>query len=51
MYKVSHRAKVYISGKTVVYIQVNSRKVSNMEKENGEKLLIIQNVIDLKVNI
>lgn len=51
MFKENHKVKVYINGKMVVYIVESSKKVLNMEKENGEKLLIIQNVTDLKVNI
>jgi len=51
MFKENHKVKVYINGKMVVYIVVSSKKVLSMEKENGEKLLITQNVTDLKVNI
>ena len=51
MFKENHKVKVYINGKMVVYIVVSSKKVLSMEKENGEKLLIIQNVTDSRVNI
>jgi hypothetical protein len=51
MFKENHKVKVYINGKMVVYIVVSSKKVLSMEKENGEKQLIIQSVTDLRVNI
>jgi hypothetical protein len=51
MFKVNHLVRVYINGKMEVYIVGSSKKALSMEKENGEKLQIIQNATDLKVNI
>jgi hypothetical protein len=41
----------YINGKMEVFIKVNSKKVTRMEKVNGRKLKTLQNAIDSKVTI
>ena len=41
----------YINGKMEVFIKVNSKKVTRMEKVNGRKFKTLQNAIDSKVTI
>ena len=50
-FRVNHREKVSINGGMEVSIAESLKGESNMEKENGGKQQIIQNVTDSRVNI